>query len=107
MESYSVNITDAALADMESIYNYIAEILLAPESAIRQYNRIAEAILSLDTFPQRYPLFELEPEHSWNIRKMVVDNYLVCYIVDSDKVTVTDVLYGASNVHNRLNRRHR
>lgn len=107
MESYSVNITDAALADMESIYNYIAEILLAPESAIRQYNRIAEAILSLDTFPQRYPLFELEPEHSWNIRKMVVDNYLVCYIVDSDKVTVTDVLYGASNVHNRLSRRHR
>ena len=107
MELYSVNITDTALADMESIYNYIAEILLAPESAIRQYNRIAEAILSLNTFPQRYPLFDLEPEHSWNIRKMVVDNYLVCYIVDSDKVTVTDVLYGASNVHNRLNRRHR
>ena len=80
---------------------------MAPESAIRQYNRIAEAILSLNTFPQRYPLFDLEPEHSWKIRKMVVDNYLVCYIVDSDKVTVTDVLYGASNVHNRLNRRHR
>ena len=24
---------------------------------------------------------------------MVMDNYLVCYIVDPDKVTVTDVLY--------------
>ena len=33
---------------------------------------------------------------------MVIDNYLVCYIVDPDKVTVTDVLYGASNVHARL-----
>ncbi len=33
---------------------------------------------------------------------MVIDNYLICYIVDPDKVTVTDVLYGASNVHARL-----
>ena len=37
---------------------------------------------------------------------MVIDNYLVCYIVDPDKVTVTDVLYGASNVHARLKTRH-
>ena len=49
MEVYSVNISDVALADMESIYNYIAKTLLAPESALRQYNRIANAILSLDT----------------------------------------------------------
>ena len=37
---------------------------------------------------------------------MVIDNYLICYIVDLDKVTVTDVLYGASNVHARLKARH-
>lgn len=37
---------------------------------------------------------------------MIVDNYLVCYLIDSDVVTVTDVLYGASNVHTRLNARH-
>ena len=33
------------------------------------------------------------------MRKMVVDNYIVCYIVDPGIVTVTDVLYGAANVH--------
>ena len=49
MEVYRVNISNVALADMESIYNYIAKTLLAPESALRQYNRIANAILSLDT----------------------------------------------------------
>lgn len=27
---------------------------------------------------------------------MVVDNYLVCYVIDPGVVTVTDVLYGAS-----------
>lgn len=39
--------------------------------------------------------------------QIVIDNYLVCYIVDPDKVTVTDVLYGASNVHARLKARHK
>ena len=106
MDKYEVKITDEALADMEKIYEYIATQLLAPENAMGQYNRIADAILTLDSFPDRFALFELEPEHSWGMRRMVVDNYLVCYMVDSGVVIVTDVLYGASNIHMRLQERH-
>lgn len=106
MDKYVVNITDRALADMEKIYNYIANELLAPENAMDQYNRIAEAILALDSFPKKHAVFETEPERSWNMRHMVIDNYLVCYMVDQGVVTVTDVLYGASNVHARLLERH-
>ena len=47
MNKYVVEITDEALADMDGIYNYIASTLLAPENAMGQYNRIAEAILTL------------------------------------------------------------
>ena len=46
MEKYEVKITDEALADMEKIYEYITNKLLAPENAMGQYNRIAEAILT-------------------------------------------------------------
>ena len=106
MDKYEVKITDEALADMDGIYNYIANILLTPENAMGQYHRIAEAILTLESYPERYPIFDSEPEHSWEMRRMVVDNYLVCYIVDPGKVTVTDVLFGASNVHVRLQERH-
>lgn len=106
MKKYKVNITEEALSDMERIYEYIACELLAPENAVGQYNRIAEAILTLDCFPERFALFDIEPEHSWGMRRMVVDNYLVCYIVNSYTVTITDVLYGASNVHVKLNERH-
>ncbi len=106
MEKYEVNITDEALDDMEKIYEYIAFELLSPENAMGQYNRIADAILTLDSLPDRFALFESEPEHSWGMRRMVVDNYLVCYIVDPGIVTVTDVLYEASNVHVRLGERH-
>ncbi len=106
MIKYEVKITDEALDDMERIYEYIAIELLAPEYAIGQYNRIADAILSLVSFPDRFALFEFEPEHSWGMRRMVVDNYLVCYVIDLGVVTVTDVLYGASEVHLRLQERH-
>ena len=106
MEKYEVKITDEALLDMKKIYEYIANELLAPENALGQYNRIAEAILTLDSYPERFALFEMEPECSWGMRRMVVDNYLVCYVIDPGVVTVTDVLYGASNVHARLGERH-
>lgn len=105
MIKYAVNITDDALEDMENIYNYIAYELLAPENARGQYDCIADAILTLDTFPERFRIFDAEPEHSLRIRRMVVDNYLVCYVVDPGKVTVIAVFYGASDVHSRLKER--
>jgi plasmid stabilization system protein ParE len=48
VKQYSVQITDKALEDMEEIYTYIAEQLQAPENAMGQYNRIAEAIQKLN-----------------------------------------------------------
>ncbi len=106
MNRYSVIITDEALGDMDELYEYIAIVKQAPDNAIGQYNRIADAILTLDEFPDRFALFDSEPEHSMGIHRMVVDNYLVCYVIDSEVVTVTNVLYGASDIHNRLKERH-
>lgn len=102
MKNYKVNITDGALADMRKIYEYIAFTLYSPDSAVGQYNRLSKAILKLEEYPERFPFFDYEPEHTWGLRKMVVDNFLVCYVVDDEVVTVTNVLYGASNVHERL-----
>lgn len=106
MDRYMVEITEEALSDMEKIYKYIADVLLAPENAMGQYNRIAEAILALESFPERYKLFDIEPEHSWGMRRMAVDNFVVCYLIDAEKVIVTDVLFGASNIHDWLQKRH-
>ena len=40
------------------------------------------------------------------MHKMVIDNYIVCYVIDPGVVTVTDVLYGASDLHKRVQDRH-
>ena len=68
---------------------------------MEQYNRIADAILSLDTFPE-FRLLESEPEKSKGIRRMVVDNYSVFYVVEDNRVVVTNVLYSASDIEARL-----
>lgn len=102
MEQYKVEITKEALQDMEDIYNYIALELLSPENAMGQYNRIADEILTLDTFPQRYRIMDSEPEKQMELRRMLVDNYSVFYTICGDKVIVTDVLYTASDIEARL-----
>ena len=101
-QSYTIEITEEALADMEQLYQYIAEVLLSPENAISQYNRIADAILTLDELPERCPIINTEPEHSRGIRRMLVDNYSVFYIIEETRVIITDVLYSASDIEYRL-----
>lgn len=87
---------------MQQIYNYIAYVLLAPENAMGQYNRIADEILKLNVFPERFRIMDSEPEHSKEIRRMSVDNFSVFYVIRKEKVIVTDVLYSASDIDNRL-----
>ena len=105
MKQYDVKISHAALNDMEQIYSYIADRLLEPDTAMGQYNRIAEAIQSLNTLPERCALVESEPERTQGLRQMLVDNYSVFYIVGEDAVSVARVLYSASDLVRRLLRR--
>lgn len=102
MKKYKIEITGEALQDMEDIYNYIAIDLLSPESAMGQYNRIADEILTLDIFPERFKIMEAELEKRMELRRMIVDNYSIFYVIRGDKVVVTDVLYTASDIEARL-----
>ena len=97
-----MEITQEALADMEQIYNHIAYVLLSPENAIGQYNRIAEAILKLDVFPERFRIMDLEFEYFGGLHRMIVDNYSVLYVIQGDRVLVTNVLYSAADIERRL-----
>ena len=104
MKQYDVKISRMALSDMEQIYSYIADRLLEPDTAMAQYNRIAEAIQSLNILPERCALVESEPERTQGLRQMLVDNYSVFYIVGEDTVSVARVLYSASDLVRRLRR---
>ena len=104
MKNYWVKITGKALADMEAIYDYIASNLQSPDTAMKQYDRIAAAIESLGTFPERCKLFDSEPEYSHGMRQLLVDNYSAVYVVGEAEVIVLRVLYSSSDISNRLHK---
>jgi len=102
MKQYKIQITDKALSDMEEIYNYIAEQLQTPEAAMGQYNRIADAIETLDMFPERMKLMETEEKLALGLRQMPVDNFTVFFHIREERVIITNVLYSASDIAKRL-----
>lgn len=102
MREYPVKITEKALSDMNGIYDYIAVNLQSPENAMGQYNRIADCVLELGFFPEKFRLVDFEPERSQGLRRMLVDNYSVFYVFKDETVTVTRVLYSASDIEKRL-----
>lgn len=105
MKQYTVEIADEALMDMEQLYNHIAYTLFSPENAMAQYNKIAGEILTLDMFPERFRVVDFEPEHSREIRRMLVDNYSVFYVIRKNTVIVTAVLYSSSDIQRRLDKK--
>ena len=93
MKHYNVEITNEALTDMEQLYDHIASVLQSSENAMNQYNRIADAILTLDTLAERFHIMESEPGKSKEMRRLLVDNYSIFFVIMGDKFIVTDVLY--------------
>jgi len=101
---YTVDISEQALLDLKLLYEYIADTLMEPEIAEKQYARIEKAIYSLEHMPERFRQYEKEPWHSRNLRIMPVDNYIVFYIVDNKNQTViiTRIMYGRRNTESEL-----
>ena len=102
MKHYEVIISDKANEDMEAIYRYIAEMLLEPTIAAKQYDRIAEAILTLEEMPERIRIMDSEPERSKGLRPLIVDKYTVFFVIKDEFVYIARVLYSASDIRKRL-----
>jgi plasmid stabilization system protein ParE len=106
MKHYDVLISIKAYEDMEAIYQYIAKTLLEPIIAAKQYNRIVEAILTLEKMPERIRLMYSEPERSKGLRPLIVDNYTIFFVIRDEIVYIVRILYSASNISKRLSEKY-
>ena len=98
--NYTVRISDAAMADLGAIFDYIAIELRSVQNAVSQYERLEREIMSLDQMPERYRRYDREPWYSRGLRMMPVDRYCVFYIPDSraKAVDVLRVVYGGRDI---------
>ncbi len=93
---YEVRLTPQAVEQIQQTVTYISHSLQEPVIARRWSDHLEKEIRSLKQHPARYPLTPEEPWHSHGIRKMIVKNFFIYYLIDEAKeqVAVTAVVYG-------------
>ena len=85
--------------DLDDLIEYLSGFY--PSTALRQYDRIIDSIRHLADFPFRHEkymggIFKLD------FRKMVVDKYLVFYVVKDTEIEIHRILYGGFNISTHL-----
>lgn len=102
--NWKIVYTAGARRDLRNIYEYIAYDLIAPETAAGQTQRIMKEIRTLDETPMRFRLYDDEPWHSVGLRFFPVDNYLVFYLLDEAKntVSIVRIMYGGRDIRRQL-----
>ena len=88
MDKYSVKLMSRALRDLDGIYDYIANTLSEPETALNLVDRIENAILSLETVPYRCPERKRGTYANRGYRQLFVENYTAVFRIDEAKKTV-------------------
>lgn len=59
--TYSIEISEQAERDLRNIFEYIANTLQAPQSAVSQLERLEKHIYPLGQMPNRHHLCNKEP----------------------------------------------
>lgn len=88
MELYKIIVTPDAAANLAELRYYIANILMAPDAALRHIRLIRTEIATLKQFPARISPVHEEPWHSRGIRFLIVKNFYVYYRIDENARTV-------------------
>ena len=97
--SYIIHITATAERDILRAVDHIEFTLKNPTAADHLLDAVTEQINSLGDMPEKFRLVDDPVLASWEIRFVIVNNYLAFYTIDKEKQTVIVVrfLYQKSN----------
>jgi len=82
--------------DLEHVFKYIAEDLSNPEAAMNLIEKFEDKFKELTLFPKAYPVMENKFLIIQNLRKCIVDNFLVIYLYNENNrmIEIVRVIYG-------------
>lgn len=92
MEKYRLLIFPSAQLDLKDVVDYVNE--LSPAATIKLYDEIIDGIGSLANLPLRCPLLKGPVLRAKGYRLLVVQNYLVFFVVNGTAVEIRRILYG-------------
>ena len=104
MSTYNIQITESAEKDIYEIGSYISKELLEPETAKKVVSEMAKGIITLEDMPLRNAIVADDRLAYKGIRKILIDNYIVFYIVteESKTVMIIRILYNRRDWLNLL-----
>lgn len=92
MDSYEVRLYPAAKQDLLDIIDALNT--LSPDAALRYYDLLTEKIASLAQLPERCPHPRDLALAARGYRVLIMENYLVFYVVSGHSVQIRRILYG-------------
>src|SRR5687767_5948222 len=95
LDLYSVNITERALSDLETIFDHISQD--SPQNAQRMIRRIIRAIHHLEFMPVRSRIVRRSKKRGSTIHVRIVRPFMIYYRIDEPTLTVfvVEVRHGA------------
>ena len=102
MKRYSIEYSRESKQDLMEIKWYIKYNLQEPEIAQNLISKIRREISNLTSNPDIYFIIDDDIIKKLEIRKLIVDNYIVFYRVKSYSIQIVRIMYGRRNWINLL-----
>lgn len=102
MEKYNIEYSEESKEDLVGIKKYIKYNLQEPETAKKLISKIRNEINNLKDNPRVYSIIDDDLIRKLEIRKLIIDNYIVFYRIKNNNIEIVRVMYGRRNWINLL-----
>jgi len=102
VEKYNIEYSKESKEDLVGIKQYIKYNLQEPDTAQKLISKIKNEINKLEHNPKIYSIIDDDIIKKLEIRKLIVDNYIVFYRIKNDNIQIVRVMYGRRNWINLL-----
>ena len=102
MAKYSIEYSKESKQDLIGIKKYIKYNLQEPEIAQKLILEIRNEINNLKHNPEIYSIIDDDLIKKLEIRKLIVNNYIVFYRIKKENIEIVRIMYGRRNWINLL-----
>lgn len=102
MRKYNIEYSKESKQDLIGIKQYIKYNLQEPEIAQKLITKIRTQIDSLKYSTEIYAIIDDDIIKKLEIRKLIVDNYIVFFRIKNDSIQIVRIMYGRRNWINLL-----
>ena len=102
--NFKIKITEQAEIELDNVFLYISQVFSAKGTANIAVNKIVKGIMQLSEMPHSAPLLSKLEYTEYGIRKLVIDQYGIFYIINEKlkQVEIIHILHGAQDYTKKI-----